>query len=76
MRERRGVPDPLLLRLVVAAVRFQDALDVEGGFSALLADRPVDSVARADENLIEAVHQYVKALPPVDRARLARRRLR
>lgn len=68
--------DPLLLRLVVAAVRFQDALDAENGVSALFADQMVDSVARADENLIEAVHQYVKALSPTDRARLARTRLR
>lgn len=67
--------DPLLLRLVVAAVRFQDALDVEGGFGALLADRVAEPLDIADQNLIEAVHQYVKALSPTDRARLARTRL-
>lgn len=68
--------DPLLLRLVVAAVHFQDALDAENGFGALLADRVPDSLQRADEALIDAVHQYVTALSPVDRARLARTRQR
>jgi hypothetical protein len=57
-----------LLRLVVAAVRHEETF----GDSNLLRGDAQD----VDDEMIDAAHQYAKALSPADRERLTKMRFR